>query len=94
MFQAALEEAKDADPVYYRIIHSLEDDEAVVVCMQWFDEYDYDQARFLTEKTFPTEKEAQVYANNLSYLQKVVKTIQEGAGPSGTIHLHVHLHNA
>lgn len=44
--------------VYYRLFLG-HNDEPVVVTMQWFDEYDYDQDRFLNEERYDTEKEAE-----------------------------------
>jgi hypothetical protein len=43
--------------VYYRLYLNRHD-ELVVVCMQWFDEYDYDQKRFLSEERYYDEDEA------------------------------------
>ena len=43
--------------IYYRILrdgHKL-----VIVTMQRFDEYDYDQDRFVSSEKFATEEEAQ-----------------------------------
>lgn len=34
--------------VYWRIYH-CHDDKFAVVCMQWFDEFDYDEERFMTD---------------------------------------------
>lgn len=58
------------DDVYYRIIRTSEDDTLLtVVCMQWFDEHDYDKDRFLCEKgtrnrlSFSTEEEAVEFLN-------------------------------
>jgi hypothetical protein len=44
--------------VYYRLFLSR-NDEPVVVTMQWFDENDYDQKRFLNEEHYRTEEEAE-----------------------------------
>ena len=41
-------------PVYYRILCN-KDFEIAVVTMQDFDEYNYDQRRFVTKEKFPTE---------------------------------------
>lgn len=43
--------------VYYRIYRSQEN-EVVFVCMQDFDENDYDQDRFLNDEHYETEQEA------------------------------------
>ena len=36
--------------VYYKILHSSRTEKFTVVCMQWFDEYDYDEERFVRNK--------------------------------------------
>lgn len=49
-----------AEDVYYRIL--VENGSYVVCCVQWFDEYDYDQAKWLHYDSkpvwFATEEEA------------------------------------
>lgn len=45
-------------PIYYRI-YSKNDGTPVVVEMQWFDEYDYDPERFLSETCFPLREQAE-----------------------------------
>lgn len=55
--------------VYYRI-YLTRDNLFTIVCMQDFDEIDYDQCRFLTDHgtgeklIFPTEESATVYLND------------------------------
>lgn len=44
--------------VYYRLFVGR-DNEPVVVCMQWFDENDYNQKRFINEERYETEEEAE-----------------------------------
>jgi hypothetical protein len=46
------------NPVYYRLFLG-DNDEPVVITMQWFDEYDYDQSRFLNEERYAFEQEAE-----------------------------------
>ena len=53
--------------VYYKIIQ-CEDGVLTVACLQWFDEYDYDQDRFFTDEDgyqlkFDTEEEAEEWLN-------------------------------
>lgn len=57
--------------VYYRLIRSHRNDEwLTVVCMQWFDENDYDQSKFLRAKgtdevlMFSTEEKAIKFLND------------------------------
>ena len=52
------------DDVYYKIIDSN------IVCLQWFDENDYNQDRFLKNKkgkckTFKSRKKAKKYLSKL-----------------------------
>lgn len=55
--------------VYYKIYQSHRlNGLLTVVCMQWFDEYDYDQEKFFTDEDgyvlqFDTEKEAEEWLN-------------------------------
>lgn len=51
--------------VYYRVIRSYKDNRPVVACMQWFDEPDYDQSRFLTDEQFETEADAEAWIQNM-----------------------------
>lgn len=58
------------DGLYYRIIRTSEDDSVLtIVQMQWHDEIDYDESRFLREKgtrnrlSFSTEEEAIEFLN-------------------------------
>ncbi len=48
----------EPDPVYYRLYVNNKD-EPCVVCMQWFDELDYDQARFINDERYNTEEQAE-----------------------------------
>ena len=59
------------DELYYRIIRTSDDDKILtVVCMQWFDENDYDVSRFLCAKgtderlMFSTEQKAIKFLND------------------------------
>jgi hypothetical protein len=51
-------EKTERDPVYYRVYQSPKDDCWSVVCMQDFDEFGYDQSRFLNDIKYPTEEAA------------------------------------
>ena len=46
------------DPVYYRL-YVDRNDTPVVVCMQSFDECDYDQKRFITDTRYAEEEQAE-----------------------------------
>ena len=49
----------DDHPIYYRLMASSRaPGTAVIVTMQDFDEYGYDESRWITERTFDTEDEA------------------------------------
>ena len=48
------------NPVYYRIYFNKPLQEIVVVCMQDFDENDYNQHYFLTPEMFETEDAAEL----------------------------------
>lgn len=37
----------DVGEVYYKLIKSYRNDLITIACIQWFDEYDYDQSRFV-----------------------------------------------
>lgn len=50
--------------VYYRVIQAR-DRTIKVVCLQDFDEYDYDQKRFLTTEKFGTEDEAYLWIDKV-----------------------------
>jgi hypothetical protein len=43
--------------VYWRPY--ITNDGVVAVCMQWFDEYDYDSSRYYNDKKYKTEKKCQ-----------------------------------
>lgn len=44
--------------VYYRIFLAKNNKDILLICMQNFDEVDYDQNRFLSSKEFSTEEHA------------------------------------
>lgn len=46
------------DDLYYRLYDST-DNGPTVVCMQWFDESGYDDERFLDQRRFEYEQEAE-----------------------------------
>lgn len=48
----------DTSPVYFRL-YWPEGKDPCVVMMQWFDEPDYDQDRFLSDARFDSEAEAE-----------------------------------
>lgn len=52
--------------IYYRIILSCDETEWVVVTMQDFDEYDYNQKRFFNETKYETEEKAQAVIDMLN----------------------------
>lgn len=55
----AFKEEHDAiNEVYYRLYVDSHD-EPCVVCMQWFDEFDYDKKRFINETKYETEEQAE-----------------------------------
>jgi hypothetical protein len=60
---------KDADAPYYRIMVG-QDGLLVAVCLQWFDEPNYDQSRFVSEKHYEREVEACDFS-----VRKPIKTI-------------------
>lgn len=45
--------------VYYRLLYKEDTNKIIVVCMQDFDEIDYDQSKFITDKKYESEVEAQ-----------------------------------
>jgi hypothetical protein len=47
-------------PLYYRVIRS-DEGKPRVVCLQWFDEFHYEQERFMTKDTFDTQEEAWIW---------------------------------
>jgi hypothetical protein len=58
------------DQPYYKILQ--EGKELTVVCLQWFDEKDYDYNQWLTDDKFETEAQAYVIINCIqAYLGKV-----------------------
>ena len=50
--------------VYYRVIKA-KSGRINVVCLQDFDEIDYDQRQFLTKEKFDMEEEAQDFINSV-----------------------------
>lgn len=58
---AEVRAAEEADKPYWRIFLT-QDFEVKAVCLQPFDEQDYDQASFLSEVKYPTEEGCQVAA--------------------------------
>lgn len=57
----------EANRPYWRVILAYDEPRFVVACLQPFDEYDYDQSRFLTDAIYD-EQEAQARANYANYL--------------------------
>lgn len=49
---------EEANKPYYRLFIDR-DDKPVVVCLQPFDEADYDQSRFINKKRYETEEAAE-----------------------------------
>lgn len=60
--------------VYWKIYHPP-DDEPCIVCMQWFDEPDYNDLFFVTGKKFDTEEHAQNWLSE--YLQPNIAVCPE-----------------
>lgn len=60
---------------YWRIYHPPDDEEPSIVCMQWFDEPDYKEFFFVTEKRFDTEEHAQDWLS--AYLRPDTVVCQE-----------------
>lgn len=58
----AAEEAANASPLYWRIIRDPDAPRWIVVCMQWFDEYGADRARYRDDTRYQTEAEAEAVA--------------------------------
>jgi len=61
-------EEENLSPVYYKIILDSEGT-LCVVCLQWFDEFDYDQKRFITDshgnqREFDNEEDAKKWLNS------------------------------
>lgn len=52
------------DDVYWRIL--LTNDDIHIVCMQWFDETDYDQNKFLSKEKFESEEKATEFVREIS----------------------------
>ena len=63
-----------SSPVYYKI-YLDGDDNVCLICMQWFDEPDYDQDRFLSATKFESEEAATQFLRDLDKeLPDVVQT--------------------
>jgi hypothetical protein len=58
-FEDSIKEIQEANAVYYRLFVDR-NDQPCVVCMQWFDERDYDQSRFINEERYKSEEEAEL----------------------------------
>lgn len=60
---------KNPDSPYYKLLRNR-NNLWCVACLQWFDEYDYDQNRFLVNKKtheqykFENEDDAKIWLNN------------------------------
>jgi len=59
----------DVDPVYYKLYHK--DNDYAVVCMQWFDEFDYNKDNFITHKKFYNEQEAEIALDHFELIVKI-----------------------
>lgn len=59
MNEETLKEMEERNKVYYRLLYRESENKVVVACMQWFDEFDYDQSKFITDKKFDDETVAQ-----------------------------------
>jgi carbamoylphosphate synthase large subunit len=59
MNEKAVWQLEERNEVYYRLMYDEDANRIVVCCMQWFDEYDYDQSKFITDKKFKDETVAQ-----------------------------------
>jgi hypothetical protein len=59
--------SQETSGVYYRLFVNRQD-EAVVVTIQWFDEHDYDQSRFINDEHYPSESDAETAL--ISFKQK------------------------
>lgn len=86
------EDDDDVSPVYYRIY--LGGDEIHIVTMQWFDEFDYTQDRFLTAEKFKTEDDARDFLRNayvrikdLDFPEKLKKVIGDFLSDDGVTNI-------
>lgn len=59
MNEEDFKEMEERNAIYYRLYYRESENKIVVVCMQWFDEYDYDQSKFISDKKFESEEVAQ-----------------------------------
>jgi hypothetical protein len=65
---------EDPDGLYYRPL--LRPSGKVAICeMQWFDEMDYDQTKFLTEKKFSTDEQARQWVRDND--QKLIQMLRD-----------------
>jgi len=76
--------------VYYRVLRGS-DDIPIVACMQWFDEYDYDQSRFFTEKKFEHERDAEEFARKLRAESMLEISEEEGGFVKTSLKVLLHL---
>ena len=70
------------DEIYYRILFSPRDGTIDIVCMQDFDECDYDHSRYLTTQKFDTEEEASQFLRDqkesgIRFPQPIQKALDE-----------------
>lgn len=56
--ETAIVPPDDLSPVYYRLYWPRAKSSPCVVTMQWFDEHDYLEDRFISDDTFDSEDEA------------------------------------
>lgn len=52
---------KESEKIYFKIYYHKSSAQVKFVCMQWFDEHDYNQENFLSDIKFNTEQEARKY---------------------------------
>jgi hypothetical protein len=60
------DEETDQDGIYYRPIRSRQDNLYTPACMQWFDEFDYDQSRFYGKEKYREEADCQKVCDELN----------------------------
>jgi hypothetical protein len=53
-----MSETRDDNDLYWRL-YVNSDNIARVVCMQWFDEFDYDQSRFINKECYTSQEQAE-----------------------------------
>ena len=59
--------------VYWRP-YITNEKELVSICMQWFDEYDYDHSRYFNDTKYNTEEECQDLCDKVNYQLKIINT--------------------